>query len=284
MKEIEFSEVAAMKDSTSDENLNPLVSFGEDLRAIRVAKKMTMKTLGKHVGYSESYVSRIENGLLTPSPRFVNGCDQVFGMGDVLARQYKRLVSGLSPSWLAPFLEHERRAREVRDYSIGFLPGFAQTPAYAEAAFRATHPHEDAEQIAARVEERIKRRSILDRSPRPLVWLTIHESALRMVVGSPAVMAEQLEFLIALTESSHVVVQVYPFQVAVPATGKAFILLTVGGAQTYLYAEAVGRGVLSNASEEVHHWRRVFDRLCADAESPARSIRLITEMIEEYRA
>ncbi|WHM38847.1 helix-turn-helix transcriptional regulator [Streptomyces sp. BPTC-684] len=272
-----------MSDELEPQAMNPLQVFGRDLAKLREARGITMKALGLAVGYSESYVSKVEAGKVKPSPRFVEGCDRVFGTGGMIGRSFERMVDGVSPSWFAPFLTLEPQAAKIRGYATTFLTGLVQTPAYANAAFRGAHPHEAPEHIAARVEERMKRRKILERPLPPLVWLVVHEAALRMIVGSSTVMAGQLEYLVALAEVPHVTVQVYPFQAAVPASGLPFTLLSMGGDTTYHYAESAGRGHITDAVEDVRHWTAVFERLCAEAEPPARSVRLIAKIIEEYR-
>lgn len=272
-----------MSDELEPQDMNPLQVFGRDLAEIRNARKITMKALGVAVGYSESYVSKVEAGKIKASSGFVEGCDRVFGTGGMIGRNFQRMVTGVSPTWFAPFLTLEPQATRIRDYSTAFLTGLVQTPAYAEASFRGAHPHEAPDHIAARVEERMRRREILERPLPPLVWLVVHEAALRMIVGSSTVMADQLEYLVTLAEVPHVTLQVYPFQAAVPASGLPFTLLSMGGDTTYHYAESAGRGHIDDATDDVRHWTAVYERLCAEAEPPARSVRLITKIIEEYR-
>ncbi|MER5882494.1 helix-turn-helix transcriptional regulator [Streptomyces sp. NPDC001941] len=273
-----------MSDEVDPDEVNPLQAFGRDVAELRTARRMTMKALGLATGYSESYVSKVEAGRIKPSARFVEKCDFVFGTGGMIGRTYRRMIDGVSPTWLAPYLSLEKEALKVSSYSPLFLTGLVQTPAYAEAAFRGTHPHEPPGQIAERVAERMKRRAILERPMPALLWLVAHEAALRMVVGSRAVMAEQLDYLLELAATPHVTVQVYPFRAAVPMSGLPFILLCMGGGIRYKYAEAAGRGFTSDAAEDVDHLTSMFNRLCAEAESPARSVRLIAEVLEEYRA
>lgn len=272
-----------MSTEADNDELNPLKSFVRGLSQLREARGMSMKALGHAVGYSLSYVSKVESCTVKPSLRYVEGCDVAFGTGVKLQRDYERLL-GVSPRWLKPYLDLEREALEVRDYATTFISGIAQTPEYAEATFRASHPHDPPELIAARVEERIRRRSVLERPSPPLLWLVIHEAALRMVVGSVDVMIRQLEYLVELAEHPHVVLQIYQFKDAVPATGLPFTLLTMDEGATCLYAEAAGRGVLSDSADGVRYWRSILDRLCAEAKPPSRTVQLLTEIIEEYRA
>src|SRR5205807_2827925 len=61
------------------------------------------------------------------------------------------------------------------------------------------------------VSARLERQTILQREHPPMLWHILHEGVLRHVVGSPAIMREQLDKLAELANEPGVVIQILPF-------------------------------------------------------------------------
>ncbi len=59
-----------------DPGASPLHFFGAEVRRAREAAGMTLAALGAIVPCDASTVSRIEAGLLAPTERFANACDE----------------------------------------------------------------------------------------------------------------------------------------------------------------------------------------------------------------
>ncbi|MEX1655059.1 DUF5753 domain-containing protein, partial [Streptomyces pseudovenezuelae] len=62
-----------------------------------------------------------------------------------------------------------------------------------------------------RVDLRLRRQSLLDRSDAPTLWVVMEEAVLHRLVGGPEVMREQIERLLEVSELDHVSVDVVPF-------------------------------------------------------------------------
>ena len=62
-------------------------------------------------------------------------------------------------------------------------------------ARRGDKPRDTSEAIDRAVSARLERQAILQRENPPMLWHVLHEGLLRHVVGSPAVMREQLDKL-----------------------------------------------------------------------------------------
>ncbi|MGW5730690.1 helix-turn-helix domain-containing protein [Nocardia beijingensis] len=58
--------------------------FGWTLRRLRTEAGYSLRQLGKEIFLSAARISRIENGLETPSAAFAAACDQKFDTGGVL--------------------------------------------------------------------------------------------------------------------------------------------------------------------------------------------------------
>ncbi|PJN40639.1 transcriptional regulator [Streptomyces sp. CB02959] len=274
-----------MDESTEPENLNPLERFGRDVRQVRLARKITQKRLGIVIGYSEGYVSKVESGTLLPRPseKFAKGCDTVFGTGELFAGLLERIDEGDHPSWFFPYLKLERKATRILDYSASLVMGILQTDAYARAIFSSSHPRESPELIDGRVAARLRRREVFDRERPPLLWVMLHEACLRTVVGDSEVMAEQLTYLTRAMASPQIDLQVLPFSAGAPgAHTRPFTLLTFDGSSTVLYADGPQGGKLYDSAETLAVHLDSYDRLRANALSPAHSLALIKTVLKEY--
>ncbi|WP_310724596.1 helix-turn-helix transcriptional regulator [Streptomyces sp. N2A] len=274
-----------MDETTPSEHLNPLQRFGRDVRQVRLARKLTQKHLGKATGYSEGYVSKVESGTLLPRPseKFAKGCDTAFGTGELFTGLLRRIDEGDHPSWFVPYLNLERKASRILDYSANLVMGILQTEAYARAIFRASHPREDTDLIEGRVAARLRRRELFALDNPPLLWVILHEACLRTDVGGAEAMPEQLEYLLTVADSPHIELQVLPFSAGAPAVHMPFTLLTFDGSPTVLYADGPQGGKLYDSAATVASYVDSYDRLRAHALSPESSLALIKSLSKEYR-
>ncbi|MFI1825140.1 Scr1 family TA system antitoxin-like transcriptional regulator [Streptomyces sp. NPDC020412] len=265
-------------------NLNPLQRFGAEVQAVRKGRKITQKQLGRAVGYSDGYVSKVEAGTLMPSEKFARGCDLAFGTHGLFTRLLHRVEEGDHPSWFVPYLQLEREASRILDFSVSSIMGMLQTEDYAQAIFQAGHPREAAEVINGRVAARIRRREVLEQEQHPFLWVILHEACLRTEVGGRDVMAGQLEFLMHTAASPSIDLQVIAFPAgAAAAHTLAFTLLEFDGASTALYVDDNPEGGrLYRSPAPVRTALENFDRLRAHALSPDASVARIKNIFEEY--
>ncbi|GAA2221992.1 helix-turn-helix transcriptional regulator [Streptomyces amakusaensis] len=246
---------------------------------------MTQKGLGHATGYSEGHVSKVEAGKVTPSERFAIGADRVLGTGELFARQLQRILDDLSgnhPNWFVPYVELEREATRIYDYSTTFIMGMVQTPEYARATLRAGVPREPADVIENRVIARIRRHEVMEREVPPRLWVVLHEACLRTVVGSREVMSRQLEHLVREAESPSVTFQVLPYSEGAPAYDLPFTLLGFADAPTLLHAEGPQGGRPYDNAHTVSAAIDNYDHLRASALSPSESVARIQEIAKEY--
>ncbi|MFD8380713.1 Scr1 family TA system antitoxin-like transcriptional regulator [Streptomyces sp. NPDC059679] len=275
-----------MDETTPSAHLNPLQRFGRDVKQVRLARKLTQKNLGRAAGYSEAYVSRVEAGKLLPRPsdKFAKGCDIAFGTGELFSDMLRRIDEGDHPSWFVPYLNLERKASRVLDYSTSLVSGILQTEEYARAIFRSSHPREEGEVIEGKVAARLRRREVFELEAPPLLWVILNEACLRTVVGSADVMAGQLEYLLTAAASPHVKLQVMPFSAGAPAAhAKPFTVLRFTDSATVLYTETRVGGRMHDSARTVASALDDYDLLRAHALSPDRSLTLIKTLAKEYR-
>ncbi|MDT3396488.1 helix-turn-helix transcriptional regulator [Streptomyces sp. B1866] len=276
-----------MDETTEPEHLNPLQRYGRDVKKVRLARNLTQKQLGRAAGYSESYVSRVEAGVLLPRPsdKFAEGLDLAFGTGGLFYDLLRRIDEGDHPSWFVPYLAMEQKASRILDFSTSLVKGLLQTEDYARAVYRNAYPHAEKEVIDAKTAARIHRRKVFDREKPPLFWGILHEACLRTEVGGPEVMAGQLEHLLAAAESPQIDLQILPFSAGAPTANgmMPFTLLTFDGSPTVLYAEGPQGGKLHDSAKTVTAHVDIYDRLRAHALCPVNSLALIKSHLKEYR-
>ncbi|GAU69889.1 putative transcriptional regulator [Streptomyces sp. NBRC 110611] len=276
-----------MDETTPHQHLNPLQRFGRDVKQVRLARKLTQKNLGRAAGYSEAYVSRVEAGKMLPRPsdKFAKGCDVAFGTGDLFAEMLRRIDEGDHPSWFVPYLNLERKASRILDYSANLVMGILQTEAYARAIFQGYFSQEQAEVIEGKVAARIRRREVFERDTPPLLWAILNEACLRTVVGDAEVMAGQLEFLLTAAASPHINLQVMPFSAGAPAAStKPFTVLRFTDSPTVLYTETRVGGRMYDSAQAVDAALDDYDLLRAHALAPEQSLTLIKTLLKEYHA
>ncbi|MEU5162659.1 helix-turn-helix transcriptional regulator [Streptomyces sp. NPDC020875] len=263
--------------------LSPFEVFGQDVRDLRIARKMTLRGLGSAIKYSAAYVSKVERALLDPSERFAVGCDHVFGTGTMLYRQYVQALEGDHPSWFVPYLQYERRARQIFIYTTLSPDGLLQTPEYARALYEMGVPRLTDDQVEAKVAARRARREILDRvePPAPDLWVVLHEACLRVAVGGPSVMAGQLQSLLDDAKRRNLTLQLLPNTVA-PATSRPFTLLTFEKGPMVLHAEGPQGGRPQDAPKITAAAMATYDRLRAEALGRDATNSRIREAFEEY--
>ncbi|MFG2061274.1 helix-turn-helix transcriptional regulator [Micromonospora sp. NPDC048871] len=204
--------------------ISPSEYLLRELRRRRGAAGLTQAQLGERVFCSDSQVSAIETGTKPPTLPYLTAVDGALETGGYFATLWDELVKGdASPVWLRELIQIEREATALRWYEHSFVPGLLQTEAYARATFRAARtPIADLDQ---RVDARMQRQAVLDRDPRPQLFVVLDEMVLRRACGGPDVMAEQLEHLITCAEQPHIQLHVVPLSAGIySGLAGAFIL------------------------------------------------------------
>ncbi|MGP4110027.1 helix-turn-helix domain-containing protein [Streptomyces sp. 4N509B] len=249
----------------------------------RAERRITQKQLGRAAGYSESYVSRVEAGEYAPTAKFAQGCDRAFGTGRLFADLLARIDEADHPSWFLPYVELERKASRILDYSTTSIMGMLQTEDYARSIYRARYPHERADVIKGKVDARLRRREVMERKSPPMLWVILHEACLRTVVGGRRVMAGQLAHLVKQADSPNIDLQVMPFAAGAAAAHLLpYTLLMFETSPTVVYSDGPQGGRLHEKTATVVDGLNNYDRLRANALPPDDSVVLITTLCEEY--
>lgn len=114
----------------------------------------------------------------------------------------------------------------------------------------------------------------LDQAHTPLLWVILDESVLHRVVGSPAIMKEQREYLASMIQPN-VIIQVVPYsRRATCAFGRAFTVF-VSRSDSLVYPEDVRSARYIRVRDEIGRYAVTFDHLRASALDEDESIKLI---------
>lgn len=192
-----------------------------------------------------------------------------------------RKSNGPIPGWFADWLEAERDAHTLRLWSPTLIPGLLQTAEYARALFLAAGADEDSasELVAARLD----RQSILDRPSPPHVVAVLDESVLHRLIGSPAIMADQLAHLAGVSERLHVSVHVLPATGANAGLSGAFDIASSDDTPDTLRTESLEDQTTENRAL-VRKASIVFDLVRRDALPRVASRTLILEAAEQWKS
>jgi len=236
------------------------------LRARRTALGITVEDAANHLLVSASKISRIETGQRNITARDIRDLAVLYRLTDEERELLADLaVSGKARAWWQPFnlpyyyatyVGLEADATSIRDFATSVVPGLLQTAQYAEVVVRAAALDRSAESIRQRVQTRLERQRRVLHEAGTKFSAMIDESALRRVVGGPAVMQEQLKTLATASELPNVTIQVVPFAAGpLPVPTNKFIILSFDGPPDLVFLESLtGQLVLERESDlEAYH-------------------------------
>jgi transcriptional regulator with XRE-family HTH domain len=185
--------------------------YADELKAWRALLKVTQQEFAVRIGHSLALVAAVEQCVRAPTPTFARACDAATGAPGTFERWQVQVIQESYPAFFAPVVEFERSAVRIHGWDLGAVPGLLQTAEYARAIVRASRPADSDDAVERTVEARMGRQEILSADHPPMLLYMVHEGVLRHVIGSPDVMAEQLDKLLASAAQPGIMVQVLPF-------------------------------------------------------------------------
>lgn len=207
--------------------LGPRRGIASALKRLREDRDKPLTKVAADLMISTSKLSRLENAQGRPLPRDIRDLIRYYEIEDTpLAGRLERwVISAQRPGWWTDFddeiteggldahLAYETDAAVARVYTLPFVPALLQTLDYARVVFRDMERRSEKE-IRQLLEVRVRRQEALRSReglpPLKLIAVT-HESTLRQVVGSPAIMREQLDALVERSAAPNVRLRVLPF-------------------------------------------------------------------------
>jgi transcriptional regulator with XRE-family HTH domain len=269
-----------------DPETDPRAFLGSELtRARKAAGFSSQDALAARLGFDRTVIAKAETGDRPPSDEVLDtwceACSldrEMFGRWAAFARR----TDGPIPSWFESWLEAERAAHTLRLWSPILVPGLLQTAEYARALFIAAA--EDADRAEEMVTARLDRQASLDRPGPPHVIAVLDEAVLHRLIGTPAIMHDQLTHLAEVSKRSNISVEVVPASTGANAgLGGGFQLASCDGAPDILNMSGV-EDVTSEGRSLLRRATVVFDLVRGDALPRTASRSLILEIAEQWKS
>jgi hypothetical protein len=156
-------------------------------------------------------------------------------------------------------------------YEPILIPGLLQTRRYARARISRT-PGWSREAIEAAIRMREERQQILHRPQPGQFVFYVHEHVLRLRVGNPSVMHEQLLKLVLMAGAPHVTLRVLPAAAEEQASfGCSFRFFEYREHSPLVYLDQPWTGLFLEDREFVANYRRLLPKISSVALSEAES-------------
>ncbi|MEU9195237.1 helix-turn-helix domain-containing protein [Streptomyces hundungensis] len=273
---------------TRPKDLNPWDSprafYGTELRRHREAAGLSQEELGALVFCSGAYIGQMENATRRPTKEMAKLLDAALHTDGILTRMCEAMEQASQHAeYFQLAAELESMASAIFHWTPMVVPGLLQTAAYTRALTRAGRPFATDEDVERNVSTRKERAKLLDGPEAPELWCILHEAALRIRVGDPSVMREQLAHIGELTQAGRIVVQVLPSEAGVlPLMHSSVKVMTFVDAPPVIYLEAARSGQLLDTPALVASYIKTYDLARAVALSPTASLAMIQAAMEDY--
>lgn len=257
------------------------VFFGQELRRYRTAAGLTLDQLGKKINYTLQFISLVEQAKRSCPRDLAERADNELDARGALLNLWAVASEEAHPLWFQPFVRAEAEAQEISEWQPLVISGLLQTREYATDVIRAGRPEATDEEIQHDVDARMSRRDLFDADTPPRYWLVLGEAALRTVVGSRALMAEQLAAVLKAAERPRITIQVMPFAAGSHAV-QGGTLVVLDGPHKVAFCDGHASGRLITDAEEVAECAHAMRLLQSTALSVRDSLDLIRDVMEGY--
>jgi transcriptional regulator with XRE-family HTH domain len=240
------------------------------LRGLREGADLTTYRLAEVLGWSQSKVTRIENGRTLPTSEDVEAWAQVTGAPGSVRDELLNVAYAAwteSRSWRAShrgglaarqreMADMDREATEILHFQPSVIPGLLQSEGYARRVLTFGDVSGQGG-IDAAVKARLARQSVL-REPGRRFDYVLTEGALRWRPGSVAMMEEQLGRLLAAAALPNVTLSVIPFgREARAVYSHGFAIFRIPGSPVVL-AESYTKEDFLADPRDVDAYERIF--------------------------
>jgi transcriptional regulator with XRE-family HTH domain len=273
-----------------------------ELRRLRESNGLSQKQAAPLVDTSQTRIAHFESGRNLPKLPEVDALMNAYKVPE-LSELIKDLIIQIRnapqdapqvieldsemrlPEGFDMYLGLEQGASRIVTYDAMTVKGMLQCRPYAEALFRGHDVALSDDEIARRVDLRMRRQQVLDRTePSVELVAVIDESVLRRQIGGPKVLAEQLDYLLTVARKPNVSLRVLPFEAGVhPALHGPFTLLKfpIERDPGVVYLEDRLGGRYRDDPNDVDEYESVVNRLLELALNDKTSLSVIRKAREE---
>jgi transcriptional regulator with XRE-family HTH domain len=265
--------------------------LGKRLRDLRNAHSLTVEDVGEKLLCSATKISRLETGARRPSLRDVRDLCALYGVDEATTAELMSLARGArEQTWwtqyedlnLDPYLDLEQDAIAITSYTTYFLPALLQTEEYTRAVIKTIAPKMDPDVYQERVEVRMRRQLVLEKSNAPSYRVLLDEAVLRRRIGGPTAMIAQLDKVLEVVSRNKATVQVIPFDAdAYVAQDSNFILFELeegSHPSQVVFVEGLTGNQYHEHKVDITRYREAIDHLRDSALSPRDSVQYMKEI------
>jgi transcriptional regulator with XRE-family HTH domain len=195
------------------------------LRSMREEAGITREQSAQALGCTTSKIGDLETGRSAPKVAELDRLLDLYGVAgaeraellEFARASRRRKPRSKYAAVVVPYTQ--RRAADLEAQALAstffsgeLVPGILQTEGYAEATLRWANTNSEAE-VQRLLELRMGRKAALTRTDRKPVryWCILGEAVLRTNLGGPAVMSEQIAYLVEANRTrENVVIQILP--------------------------------------------------------------------------
>ncbi|MDQ2810774.1 MAG: helix-turn-helix domain-containing protein [Actinomycetota bacterium] len=268
------------------------ILLGTQLRRLRENRGITAQAAARAIRGSESKISRIELGRNAIREIDVLDLLTFYGVGAVEREQLLNLAeqanrpgwwhryNDILPDWFQSYVGMEEAATSIRVYEPQLVPGLLQTQQYTAAVLAFCDiPISEAERHVILRKERQRRFT----EGRLKLWAVIEETALRRPVGGPAVMRDQLRYLLSLSSRRNLTLQIIPAGLGGHAVPSGFTILRFGDADLpdMAYLEHLTSALYFDKKSDVDRYLLAMERLSIVSARPTETPHILTTIINE---
>ncbi|PRW63716.1 helix-turn-helix domain-containing protein [Actinopolyspora mortivallis] len=236
-------------------------ALGSDLRTHRKRAGLSLDRAAEIAGLSRAKVSRIELAEQGITEADVSALLVALGVPKDEKDRLQRMARQLDePAWwevhagvtaqLAALIHAEQQATRITYVTPTVVPGLLQTRAYTRAIYEAEGLGD--EQTDEAIAVRQHRQGILERSSPTELVAYVDESVLLRPVGGPETAAEQLRYLLKVSERPNISVRILSLAVgAHVGLDGMFSVLDMPNGKTTVHIETRNAGALLDEEPDV---------------------------------
>ncbi|MFG2784121.1 helix-turn-helix domain-containing protein [Streptomyces prunicolor] len=197
--------------------------LGRRLQDRRQGAGVSLENAAKALRVTSLTIRRLEKAEVGLKPLYVEKLLETYGADRQEIEEFVALADRANrpgwwhdyrdvlPGWFTAYVSLETGAKTLRTYEPHYVTGLLQTYDYARGVLSGGFPNDNDEDLERRVQLRLRRQSLLERPDSPTLWAVLEEAVLHRVVGGPAVMRDQIDRLLEVSELDHVSVDIVPF-------------------------------------------------------------------------
>lgn len=261
-----------------------------ELRRLRRAAGLTPAAAAAEADVSTAMVYRSEEPGCRPKPNNVRALVQAYGVTDpAVIRHLVGLAKDASrPGWwhdyglpaaLATFIALEAEASAHFAWEPALIPGLLQIRPYARVIF-ASAPGLSPGQVEDLVRVRAERQKVLVREDPLRLHVIMDETAVRRVIGTRALMREQLAHLLDAAAWENVTLQVLPADAPVVPPGPFSVLRypDEAGDHHVVFCDTLNGPVYAEETHDADRAHWTFGNLADAALPPGATIDLVARV------